>query len=133
MVIELSLSKDYIPEWNGNKDLPAGEQIVVSHKAPSMALYQALMPKPALKMVTNLEGQITGGETEYVIDNAKLVEAMVTGIKNLDIKVNGGSAISFTTARALLRDAPPELSGLVDEIGTYLQTTLANKVVDAKN
>ena len=132
MVIELSLSKDYIPEWNGNKDLPVGEQIVVSYKAPSMALYQALMPKPALKMVTNLEGQITGGETEYVIDNAKLVEAMVTGIKNLDIKINGATT-SFTTARALLKDAPSVLSGLVDEIGTFLQNILANKVVDAKN
>ena len=132
MVIELSLSKDFVPEWNGNMELPPGEQIVISHKAPTMQLYQSLMPKPALKMVTNLEGTITGGESEYTIDNAKLVAEMVTLIKNLEVSIDG-TVTPVTTARQLLKDAPAVVSGLVDEIGAYLQNLLSTKVVDAKN
>lgn len=133
MVINLEVSRKFVPEWNGNKSLPAGEQIEVTHKAPTLALVNRLIPKPSLKMIMGREGQMEGGESEIIMDNTKIVREMVTEIRNLTLNVDGKSRKIVSAADLFAEDVPAVLSGLVDELGSYLQGVLNKKEVDAKN
>lgn len=133
MVINLEVSRKFVPEWNGNKSLVAGEQIEITHKAPTLALVNRLIPKPSLKMMMGKDGQMEGGESEIIMDNTKIVREMVTEIRNLSISVDGKARKIVTAADLFGEDIPAVLSGLVDEIGAYLQGVLNKKEVDAKN
>lgn len=48
MVITVSKVKTFEPEFNGNKDLPATERIVVKYKNPTVAMRERLIA-PARK------------------------------------------------------------------------------------
>jgi hypothetical protein len=84
-----------------------------------------------------LKGSTDGGsegyETEIVIDNKKIVAKMVTKIKNLTLDIDGDKLAITTGAELFGPGAPSGLSGLVDEVGAYLQGLLAKKGFDAKN
>lgn len=127
MVIEIDDVLEYTPEWRGNRD--ADKPIVVKYKAPTMAMYEKLIPKPKLKLNISAAGDPEGGETEVVIDNTKIIKEMVTGIFNLDIKT-ADKEYSIKTADELFGTAPVAISGLVDEIGAHLQGILAVKAKD---
>lgn len=131
MIISVKTKNEYVPEWNGNKDDES--PITIEHLTPTMALYEALIPKPTMKMNLDKDGRMEGGETEVTIDNRKIVVRMVTGIKNLTLNVDG-KPIAVTSGSDLFGPAvPSEISGLVDEIGAYLQGLLSKKAFDAKN
>lgn len=132
MVVNVTLKKEYIPEWNGNRE--AEDKIVVSHLSPTMALYEELIPKPKIKMRVGPEGA-QGGETELTVDTVSIVKRMVTGIKNLVLEVNDGKErIVISTANELFgADAPAMLAGLTDELGRYFQELLTSRNVNGKN
>lgn len=44
-----STTRTYIPYFNGNRDLPEDEQVVVTYKIPDLELKNRLKPKPKLK------------------------------------------------------------------------------------
>lgn len=127
MVIEIDDVLEFKPEWRGNRE--SDKPITVKFKAPTMAMYEKLIPKPKLKLNISKEGESEGGETEVVIDNTKIIKEMVTSILNLDIKTPD-KEYSIKTADELFGTAPVAISGLVDEIGTYLQGILAVKAKD---
>ena len=130
MVLNLVLENEYVPEWNNNKK--DANPIVVVYKTPTVALYNQLVPKPKITMSVGGESMSTG-TTEVVLDNSAIVQAMVTEIKNLDLKVNG-VAVPIKTGRDLFgANVPAGLSGLIDEIGVHLQGLLVDKGVNAKN
>ncbi len=130
MVLNLVLENEYVPEWNNNKK--DANPIVVVYKTPTVALYNQLVPKPKITMSIGGES-VSTGTTEVVLDNSAIVQAMVTEIKNLDLKVNG-VAVSIKTGRDLFgANVPAGLSGLIDEIGVHLQGLLVDKGVNAKN
>jgi len=133
MVINLEVSRKFVPEWNGNKSLADGEQIEITHKAPTLALVNRLIPKPSLKMIMGKDGSMDGGESEIVMDNTKIVREMVTEIRNLSISIDGKVRKIITAADLFGDDIPSVLSGLVDEVGAYLQGVLNKKDIDAKN
>jgi len=131
MNINLSTELEYIPSWNGNKQ--EVEPITIVHLPATINLYNSLIPKPAMKVVYDDKGQFSEGSTEVVIDNTRIVQAMVTTIRNLTI-TDGDKVIKITTGKELFGpNVPAVLSGLIDEIGAYLQGVLNNKSIDTKN
>jgi len=137
MVISINPVKEFIPEWNGNKDMPENERIRVFHKAPTMELVDKLIPKPTIVMKTGNNG-VEGGEMEIVVDNRKFVREMITSIRNLTVDVpdnNGGrtTKLILTAEELLAPSIPAVLFGLVDEIGAHLQKVLSQREVNEKN
>ncbi len=131
MVLELSLVTEYTPEWNNNRK--EAEPIVVKHKVPTMALTNRLIPKTSVTMKMDENGKMSGGESELVIDNTRLVRDMVTSIRGLTVK-DGSKEYQIVTAGDLFSEnAPPALAGLIDELGLYFQELLTKKEVEAKN
>lgn len=131
MIVSVSTKNEFIPEWNDNKD--SEEPIVVHYKAPTMVLVNSLLPKPTIDWNVGSNMAITGGAMKSVIDNSKIVRQMVTKIKNLSVSVDD-KVIKIETGEDLFgKDAPSILAGLVDEIGSYLQGVLSERVVDQKN
>jgi hypothetical protein len=137
MIVKLQSKLEFIPSWNENLSLPDAEQIKIIHKAPTMELYNRLIPKPSLKLSMNEKGEMDGGETEVSVDNSRLVREMVTDVRNLAFELEGAhetkKVVILKGNDFFTGNAPAEVSGLVDEIGSYLQSVLTKKVVDAKN
>jgi hypothetical protein len=130
MVISVSLKKEYIPEWmdNAKSDKP----IRVLHKAPTMALYEELIPKPRIKVKVGAEGA-EGGETELVVDNTAIVKKMVNEIMDCELNIEGRTVIIKNADDLYGANAPAMLSGLAEELGRYFQKILADRSVDTKN
>jgi len=131
MIIKIETSSEYTPEWNGNRtdDTP----IVIQHLTPTMALHDALVPKPSMAYKFDAEGNTLGGEVDVVVDNKKTIQKMVTGIKNLTLEIDGKKLAITNGADLFGPSVPSFLTGLTDEIGKHLQSILTKKEFDAKN
>lgn len=127
MVLEISRTQEFIPEWNGNKN--EAKPITVKYKNPTMSMYERLIPKPKLKVRIGADGKSEGAESDVIIDNTKIIKEMVTGITNFEIN-DGDKNYNIKTAEELFGDAPACISGLIDEIGVYLQGVLSTKAED---
>ena len=130
MIVQVANKSEFIPEWNGNKE--ENDPIVVTHKVPTMALREQLIPKPRLKLVVSPDGKSEGGETTIEIDNRSLIQTMLISIKGLAVNIDGKEVEIKTAGDLFGKDTPSILSGLVDELGTYFQKIL-NERVDSKN
>ena len=62
--------RTYIPYFNGNRDLPEDEQIVVTYRVPDISLRRKLKPGRPMKFNYDPEGRVTGGEVEVSIDDS---------------------------------------------------------------
>jgi hypothetical protein len=133
MILEINEVCEFIPDWNENKK--NADQIKVKYKNPTMPMYDKLIPKPQMVLKVGPDGKASGGETAVTIDNKAILLEMVTSIENLSFKVGSGEVVSIKTGKDLYGSAVPAvISGLVDEIGAFLQGVLSKKaVVDAKN
>jgi hypothetical protein len=131
MIISISTQNEFVPEWNHNKT--SDEPIVVQHLAPTLALYNKLIPKPVVEMRLDKDMNGDGGVTQVTIDNTKLVREMVTNIKNLTLDIDGKPVKILTGAELFGPNIPAVLAGLVDEIGSHLQTILTKRTIDSKN
>jgi hypothetical protein len=133
MIISIAQKTSFVPKSFGNDMEPESTQIVVEHLAPTMNLKDQLVPKATMKWKIDPQGNSEGGETDMVIDNAKIVKKMVTGIKNLTIDIDG-KTLNITKGDELYGPGVPvEISQLADEIGVYLQSQLTKTGVDIKN
>lgn len=132
MTISVAKNVEYVPEWNGNREAD-GDQIVVLHKQPTMALYDQLIPKPKVVLKVGKEGS-EGGETEITVDTSAMVKAMVLEIKGLTFKFENGDLLSIKTGNDLFGDHVPSfVSGLTEELGRHFQELLTEKSVNTKN
>lgn len=139
MVLTVSDKREFVPEFNGNKELPDAEQIKVIHDAPTMAIKERVMPRA---FDLDKDGQVS---THVEIDRKKIFKAFNIKIINAayekpvtaDIKGgarvtgDGKALIKVQTAEDLF-NAPVEFDGLIDEVYQYLQNLL-NAKADEKN
>jgi len=130
MIVQVMNKSEFIPEWNENKK--ENDPIVVVHKVPTMALREQLIPKPRLKLVVGADGKSEGGETTIEVDNRNLIQSMLISIKGLSVNIDGKEVEIKTAGDLFGKETPSILSGLVDEIGSYFQSVL-NERVDSKN
>lgn len=131
MVIQVSKTKTYIPEFNGNQDLAQTDQISVVIKNPSVAMREKLIPRPQTKGHASTSGQTDGVEIILLQpDKKRILQEMVQSIQNCAYEENGVEK-AINNAIELL-NAPAEFNGLVDELFEECQKEL-QKTVPEKN
>jgi len=123
MVVSTSQTRSFTPEWMGNKDLPAVEQIKVTHKATTIKLKEALFVR---QYDFAQDGQNKGmnASMSVKVDRPNVLTQFGVTVENLEYTDEDGNKKKIVTAQQLL-DAPIEFDGLVEEIYTYLNE-LAN-------
>lgn len=131
MVIQVSKTKTYIPTFNGNKDIPATEQIVVTYKNPTVQMRERLIPRPQSKGKASTTGAVETFEIVLSDPNkTQILKEMIQTISNCSYEEDG-QIKNINNATELL-NAPSEFNGLVDEIFGQCQKEL-QKTVPEKN
>jgi hypothetical protein len=133
MILQMDKYEPFVPKWMNNEQ--EDKPIKIYYKNPTMPLYERLIPKPELVVKIDPDGNSEGAESTMKVDNKNIVLAMVTKIENLEIPTENGNNILITDPKDLFgANVPSKISGLIDEIGGYLQGILAKKGnVEAKN
>jgi len=109
------ISKRFIPEWNGNKELPAHEQMVLTFRT---------IPSTAQKK-DYMSFAFGGGKTEVIYNDALLCTTFVEKIENyedesIDPKNNQSTIKKITTGAELASLNNSTLNDLFTEIRNYL-------------
>jgi hypothetical protein len=124
MILSISVKREFVPEFNNNKKLPAADQIKIEHKAATATIKESLFPR---RFQLDKDGGVT---SEFEIDRKKIIQAFVTGIKNLGYEVEGEEK-NITTVEQLFK-APIEFDPLIEELYTYFNEML-NARANEKN
>lgn len=124
MILSISVKREFVPEFNGNKKLPAADQIKIEHKAATATIKESLFPR---RFQLDKDGGVT---SEFEIDRKKIIQAFVTGIKNLGYEVDGEEK-NITTVEQLFK-APIEFDPLIEELYGYFNEML-NARANEKN
>lgn len=127
---EILTRRTFIPKYNGNKKLPAAEQIVVHYKVLPMKEKTRVLPKPHINFEYDNKGAVTGGKTEIGFDRKPVIDAMLIRIDNASWFDEDGEH-QIVTAKDL-EGAPSEMEGLAEEIGDFFREEL-DKKIDEKN
>lgn len=109
------ISKRFIPEWNGNKELPAHEQMVITFRT---------IPSTAQKK-DYMSFAFGGGKTEVIYNDALLCTAFIEKIENyedesVDPKTGNVTTKKITTGAELAALNNSTLNDLFTEIRNYL-------------
>jgi len=132
MVITVSKVKTFEPEFNGNKELPATERIVVKYKNPTVAMRERLIARPEVKSHADTDGKLDGVDIVMgEINKATALREMLVSISGCAYAGDDGEEHSINNATELM-NAPTEFNGLVDEIVKKFEEEL-NKQVNEKN
>lgn len=131
MIVTLSKTITFIPEFNRNAELPADEQIIVTLKNLSVSEKERIRNKNRPKLHLDKDGALQGMDMEFAADKDALLSAMVQRIDNLTVEDPTGKSTPITNI-AQLRSAPMELHGLLDEIYQKC-TSIMNETFDQKN
>jgi hypothetical protein len=116
MEIAISKTRIFVPEWNGNKELPENERITITYPALNINTRKQILGQGTVKFDYDKDGNPTGGSGEVsLFDREAAIRKVKPAITNLTA---GGKPV--VTAEDLLA-APVELYGLVVEFGEHLQ------------
>lgn len=115
MIIEVKDHEVYIPEWNGNRDLPDDEQIKVHHRYFLPGERKKYIYTKPVRVDVNT-GDVDS-KVDFVQDEQGIVKALITKIENLTVKA-GGKEIKVTNGEALYKQPVPQ--ALVTEIEMYM-------------
>jgi len=132
MVKQLSTSNQraFIPEWDGNSELPVIEQIKVQYKAITVSMKEKLLPR-----TFNFEQDAQSKEMlttmSVTINRKNLIKELVTSIENCAYMGDDGKEHKIVTVDQLF-DAPVEFDGLIEEMYEYFNKIL-NQKVNEKN
>jgi len=108
MIIDVVKEKVYVPEWNGNRELPEEEQIKVTHRF--------LSPTERKKYYNH---EIDSDyKVQPKLDPGGHARAVITKIENLSINIGGAAKPIRTGADLYTTNGVPWR--LTDEIETYL-------------
>ena len=131
MVITVTKTKQFEPEFNGNRDLPAEERIVVKYKNPTVALRERLVAKPEVKSHADVDGKLDGLDIKMGEINKKLaLSEMLISILGCEYEDENGKH-TINNAKELM-EAPSEFNALVDEIVKKFEEELS-KSINEKN
>lgn len=122
MLLEISNEDVFVPEFNGNRDLPEDEQIKVYLNMPTKSIQAAVKPDNKLRMEFDKDGNPTGGFVEAEVREEIMFRKMIRSIDNCAYKSNG-KVVHVREAKDLA-GVPVQYSPLVDEISKELQRRL---------
>jgi hypothetical protein len=136
VTVSTALNRVFIPEWNSNKEQPEVEQIKIAYKAPTIAMKDSLFERK-FDFVQSADKKDDKGNPvmepamSITVDRQKVISAFVTKIENLVADIDGVDVPIKTAAQ--LFSAGVEFDGLVEELYTYLNNLINQRVIDEKN
>jgi hypothetical protein len=131
MRLEISKEGVFIPEFNGNKKLPATDQITVRYKTPTVAIKNRCRRKPQAKGITAPNGSIDRMEIVIEKDEIATLNEMLVSISNCAYG-SGGKDHQIANAQDLI-NAPIEFEPLMKEIVVEFDRLLDHSGIDEKN
>lgn len=132
MVLTISKERTFIPEFNGNKDLPACDQIVVKYKAPTITIKSRCRSRPQSKAIADSNGKIKNMEISVDRDEQQTLVEMLSSIHGASYQDDKGNVVHITNARDLI-NAPIEFEPLMREIVAKFDNELDKAEIDEKN
>jgi hypothetical protein len=119
MEINVSKTRTFIPQWNGNETLPEDERISITYTALNIGARKQLLGMETIKFEYDRDGNPTGGFGEVGLFNKE------TAIRRVKPVIANLTAAGKPVANAEdLLGAPMELYGLVVEFGDHLEKEL---------
>lgn len=115
MRIKASLEDRYIPKFNGNRDLPPDEQVVVTIQRPTAAQREGLK---------SIQIEAGTGRMSFSFATEKILRNHVTKIDNLEDEVNGEVKL-IKDGADLAASSNPRLQRLVDELKAEVTSELS--------
>ena len=132
MVLTISKERTFIPEFNGNKNLPACDQIVVKYKAPTITIKSRCRSKPQSKAIADANGKIRNMEISVDRDEQQTLVELLNSIHGASYQDDKGNIVNITSARDLI-NAPIEFEPLMREIVEHFDSELDKAEIDEKN
>jgi len=116
MIISVSTKREFTPEFNGNRKLPANEQMKIIHRAPTVAIKEKLFPR---KFEFDGKGEVTGS---FEVDRKRIIGALTIDLMNIEYE--GDDEKKKITTVTQLFDAPVEFDPLIEELYNYYNSIL---------
>jgi hypothetical protein len=132
--MRLGITKEgvFTPEFNGNKKLPATDQITVRHKTPTVAIKNRCRTRPQAKAVSSADGKIERMEIVIDKDDLTTLREMLVSISNCSYGDGDGKDSVIASAQDLI-NAPIEFEPLLKEIVAEFNSLLDRSGIDEKN
>jgi len=131
MRLEISKEGVFIPEFNGNKNLPATDQITARYRTPTIAIKNRCRRRPQAKALAAPDGKISGMEVVIEKDDVSTLSEMLISISGCSYG-HAGQEQKISTAQDLL-GAPIEFEPLLKEIVEEFNSILDHPGPDEKN
>ena len=122
MKVSASLHAEFVPKFNGNRDLPEDEQIRVEIRWPNMTQREQLK---SFRM-----DQTGGVGISFNLD--RILKQHVGKITNLESEVNGKTVV-ISDGQALAENTNPQLDALADELKAEVTKRLELDEDEVKN
>jgi len=132
MRLEISKEGVFIPEFNGNKKLPATDQITVRYKIPTVAIKNRCRSNPEAKAVSSSDGKIEHMEIVLKKDSVNTLTEMLVSISGCSYGDGNGTDKQIISANDLI-NAPIHFEPLLKEIVAEFDGVLDKKAIEEKN
>jgi hypothetical protein len=132
MRLEIAKEGVFIPAFNGNKKLPATDQISVRYRTPTVAIKNRCRKKPQAKGIAAADGSIDHMEIVVEKDSVTTLNEMLVSIANCSYGVDGEKDKFITSAQDLV-NAPVAFEPLLKEIVAEFDSILDHTDTSEKN
>ena len=133
MIKTISKEKTYIPKYDGNRELPSNEQIVVTYKAATIELKNRIVSKPTAIGDFDETGKSRGMKVEFKVDDESYLRNMIIKISGVGYQEEESNDIKYIRDAAELLKAPICFEPLITELVELFREELVTSVVDEKN
>jgi hypothetical protein len=131
MKLTISKEGEFIPAFNGNKELPVTDQIRVQYRTPTLAMKNRCRTKPQAKGIAGADGKMEKMEIVIDKDEHATLREMLIRIDNCSFS-DGSSEQKIATAQNLI-DAPVIFEPLLKEIVKEFDRILDEATLNEKN
>ena len=118
MIVSIERTLTYRPDWGGNFQLPEGEQITVTIRAPTVEERRRHVSADVSLQEDAAAAGTYRPRVEMRLDLTSLIRRHVTNITGLTVRDEMGRERQVDSAESLLQQ--PGLHDLEQEIGTYI-------------
>lgn len=131
MVINVSKEFIFVPEFNGNKNAPECDRIVVRIKNPTLAVKARIAAHPETVARADTKGVVEGIDIRLKSNDDMIIREMLLSIEGLEYE-SDGNRTAVKNAAALFA-APVEFEPLRNEIASECNRILSGSEVSRKN
>ncbi len=132
MLLTISKERTFIPEFNGNRNLPASDQIVVKYRAPTIETKSRCRSRPEVESHADRDGKITGMHIRIDRNDKATVSELLLSISGAAYVDGKGNTVQVVNAHDLFA-APIEFEPLMNEIVKKFDEELDRSEIDEKN